>query len=171
MYEVALALSLLIYLAVVVTYLRSRFFSVFHPFTLYAMFHGLVFVLRPVLSVWLDYQYVYRAYSFTPTSGDRTVALLAATLGFLAFAFFSFRPGSGAVEMRFSPDPMLQDERHRLSRHFFWAVAICALLRSGRYGASSARRSTTKPMPIWCSIAAPGLPTTPWAAVISMKPS
>ena len=140
MYEVALALSLLIYLAVVVTYLRSRYFSVFHPFTLYCLFHGLVFVLRPVLSVWLDYQYVYRAYSFTPTIGDRTVALLAATLGFLAFAFFSFRPGSGAVEMRFSADPMLQDERYRLSRYFVWAMAICAPIAVwslwGQFGAA-----------------------------------
>ena len=128
MYEVALALSLLIYAAIVVAYLRSRYFSVFHPFTLYCLFHGLVFVLRPLLSVWLDYQYVYRAYHFTPTVGDRTVALLVATLGFVAFAFFSFRRGSGAVEMRFATDPLLQDERNRLSRYFVWAMALCAPL-------------------------------------------
>ncbi|WP_309753235.1 O-antigen polymerase [Novosphingobium sp.] len=126
MFEVAVALSLLAYVAVSVTYLRSRYFSVFHPFTLYCLFHGLVFVLRPVLSIWLEYDYVYRAHHFMPTTGDRTVALLAANLGFLAFAFFSFRPGSGAVEMRFVADPLLQDERYRLSRYFIWAMAICA---------------------------------------------
>lgn len=140
MYEVALALALLVYVAVVATYLRSRYFSVFHPFTLYCLFHGMVFVLRPVLSVWLDYQYVYRAYYFTPTIGDRTVALLATTLGFLAFAFFSFRPGSGAVAMRFSADPLLQDERYRLSRYFVWAMAICAPIAvwslGGQFGAA-----------------------------------
>lgn len=126
MYEIAVAFSVLAYAGVVVTYLRSRYFSVFHPFSLYVPFHGLVFVLRPVLSLFLDYSYVYRAYQFTPTEGDRTVALLAATLGFLSFAFFTFRPGSGAVEMRFVDDHLVNDERNRLARYFVWALVICS---------------------------------------------
>lgn len=126
MYLVVLLVSLLIYGAVVGTYLRSRFFSAFHPFTLYCLFHGLVFVVRPILSVMLDYQYVYRAYQFTPTMADRTTAILAANLGFLAFAFFSFRPASGGVEMRFREDALLIDERNRLARFFVWVMVICA---------------------------------------------
>lgn len=140
MYEVALAFTLLIYGGVVAAYLRSRYFSAFHPFTLYCMFHGLVFVVRPILSLVLDYQYVYRAYQFTPTIGDRTVALLAADLGLIAFAFFTFRPGSGAVEMRFSLDPLLKDERLRLARYFVWAMALCAPIAiwslAGQFGAA-----------------------------------
>ncbi|MGB7655055.1 MAG: O-antigen polymerase [Novosphingobium sp.] len=140
MYEVALAFSLLIYLGVLTTYLRSRYFSAFHPFTLYCMFHGLVFVVRPVLSLFLDYQYVYRAYQFTPTPGDRTIALLVADLGLVAFAFFAFRPSSGAVEMRFSSDPLLQDERLRLARYFVWVMALCAPIAiwslAGQFGAA-----------------------------------
>lgn len=128
MYEIAASVSLLIYCAIVVAYLRSRYFSAFHPFTLYSMFHGLVFVLRPILSIWLDYQFVYRSYQFTPTTADRTIALMVATLGYVSFAFFSFRKGSGAVAMRFSRDPLLVDERNRLARYFVLAMVICAPL-------------------------------------------
>ena len=140
MYEVALAFSLLIFMGIVTAYLRSRYFSAFHPFTLYCMFHGLVFVVRPILSLFLDYQYVYRAYQFTPTVGDRTIAVLAADLGLIAFAFFTFRPSSGAVEMRFSADRLLQDERFRLARYFVWAMALCAPVAiwslAGQFGAA-----------------------------------
>lgn len=141
-YLAVLLFSLLVYGGVVGTYLRSRFFSAFHPFTLYAMFHGLVFVVRPIFSVMLDYEFVYQAYEFTPTTADRITAIVAANIGFLAFAFFSFRPGSGGVEMRFATDPLLQDERYRLARYFVWTMAICAPLAiwslAGKAGATFA---------------------------------
>lgn len=126
MYLAVVLIAMLVYLGVALAYVRSRYFSVFHPFTLYCLFHGLVFVLRPVLSLWLDYSYVYNAYRYMPTEADRSVALAAATLGFLTFAFFTFRPSSGAVEMRFVDDQLVEDERNRLARYFVWALAICA---------------------------------------------
>jgi hypothetical protein len=50
LYLVILSASLLLFLAVAVTFANSRYFSLFHPFTLYCLFHGLVFVIRPFLS-------------------------------------------------------------------------------------------------------------------------
>jgi hypothetical protein len=146
-YEATVAFTLLIYVGILAAYLRSRYFSAFHPFTLYCMFHGLVFAVRPVLSLFLDYQYVYRAYQFTPTLGDRTIALLVADLGLVAFAFFAFRPSSGAVEMRFSSDPLLDDERLRLARYYVWAMALCAPIAiwslAGQFGAAFSNETYT----------------------------
>lgn len=123
-----------------VAYARSGCYSVFHPLSLYALFHAVVFVLRPILSLFLNYDYVYKVYHFTPTDQDRVVALLVANLGLVAFSFCSLRPRSGGVTMRFSSDPLLQDERTRLARYFIWVMAICAPVAvwslAGQFGAA-----------------------------------
>lgn len=124
MYLVVLVASLLIFCGVTAVYLRSGYFSLFHPFTLYSAFHGLVFVFRPFLSVWLEYDALYRAYQFTPSLSDKITVIAAANLGFLSFAFFCFR--HGAVAMRFRSDPLLIEERNRLARFFPWVLVICA---------------------------------------------
>lgn len=140
MFTVASIASLIVFVGVMVAYARSGYFTVFHPFTLYALFHGVVFVLRPILSLFLDYSFVYRLYQFTPTDQDRMVALLAANLGLLSFAFFSLRPTSGAVKMKFATDPLLDAERSRLARYFIWAMVLCAPIAiwslAGQFGAA-----------------------------------
>lgn len=123
MYLVVLVASLMIFCGVTAVYLRSGYFSLFHPFTIYSAFHGLVFVFRPFLSVWLEYEAIYRAYQFTPSMSDKITVIAAATVGYLSFAFFCFR--HGAVAMRFRADPLLVIERNRLARYFPWVLAIC----------------------------------------------
>jgi len=122
-YLVALVASLMIFCGVIAAYLRSGYLSLFHPFTIYALFHGLVFVIRPFFSYWLEYEAIYRVYQFTPSLSDKITVILAANLGFLSFAFFCFR--HGAVAMQFRRDPMLIDERNRLARFFPWVLIIC----------------------------------------------
>lgn len=140
MYESVVALSVLLYVAIGLAFVRSRLFSAFHPFTLYCMFHGIVFVLRPALGLWLDYQFIYRAYKFTPSVAEQTTAQLVANLGFVAFAFFSLRPSSGGVEMRFVKDRLIEDERARLSRLFVWVALVSAPVAMwslwGQFGAA-----------------------------------
>lgn len=123
MYLVVLIASLMIFCGVTAVYLRSGYFSVFHPFTLYLLFHGVVFVIRPMLSVWLEYEILYRAFRFTPTLSDKITVIVAANLGFLAFGFFCFRQGN--VPMRFKQDAQGMDERRRLGRYFPWVFAVC----------------------------------------------
>ena len=123
MYLVTLFASLLIFSAVTFTFLNSRYFSLFHPFTFYSLFHGLVFVIRPLLSQWLHYELVYQVYEFTPSIEDKITVIVAANLGFLAFGFFSMR--QGAIEMRFARDPLLTAERNRLARFFVWVLVVC----------------------------------------------
>lgn len=126
MYLVVLVASLMIFCGVTAVYLRSGYFSLFHPFTIYNLFHGLVFVIRPFFSYWLEYEALYRAYQFTPSLSDKITVIAAANVGFLSFAFFCFR--HGAVAMQFRKDPMLIQERNRLARLFPWVLVICGPL-------------------------------------------
>jgi oligosaccharide repeat unit polymerase len=122
-YLVVLVASLLIFMGVTAVYLRSGYFSVFHPFTIYTLFHGTVFVFRPFLSVWLEYDILYRAFSFSPSLSDKITVIVAACVGYLSFAFFCFR--QGAVPMQFKQDAFTVQERIRLGRYFPWVFAIC----------------------------------------------
>lgn len=123
MYLVVLVASLMIFCGVTAVYLRSGYFSVFHPFTFYTLFHGIVFVFRPFLSVWLEYDMLYRAFNFSPSLSDKITVIVAACLGYLSFAFFCFR--QGAIPMRFKQDAFSAQERARLGRYFPWVFAIC----------------------------------------------
>lgn len=124
MYLVVLIASLVIFCAAVFAYAKSPYVSVFHPFTYYCLFHGIVFVFRPFLSVWLNYELLYRAFRFTPTDAVKITAILVANVGFLAFGFFVFR--QGAVPMRFKSDAFVAAERRRLTKYFLWVALFTA---------------------------------------------
>ena len=124
MYLVVLIASLMIFCAVVFAYATSPYVSVFHPFTFYCLFHGLVFVIRPLLSFWLNYEVLYRGFKFMPTEADKITAIAAANVGFLAFGFFVFR--QGAVMMRFKSDSFTAAEKRRLTTYFCWVAALAA---------------------------------------------
>ena len=124
MYLVVLIASLMIFCAVVFAYATSPYVSVFHPFTFYCLFHGLVFVIRPLLSFWLNYEMLYRAFRFVPSQPDKIAAIVVANIGFLAFGFFAFR--QGAVPMRFKSDGFAAAEKRRLTGYFCCIAALAA---------------------------------------------
>jgi len=123
MYEAALTLSLICLLGVGFFFMRSPAFSVFHPLTFYICFHGLIFVIRPIVAWGMEFRFIYQVYQFTPSASDKLIAILASNLGFLVFAFFAFR--AGGVAMQFKQDRFAVAERNRLSRIFPWVAAIC----------------------------------------------
>lgn len=114
MYEVMLALSVVVYLAVVAMYVRSGLVSMFHPVFIYLAFHGFVFVLRPIVVDIMGYNFIYSIYQFMPSLSDRITALIASNLGLLSFAFFSIR--SGNVPMIFRDSPAQRVERNIMRR-------------------------------------------------------
>lgn len=126
MYEVALGVSVLSFLMVCGYYWRSPAFSMFHPLTFYLAFHGILFVVRPIIAWIGDYKGIYYTYQFTPSLEIKTTAIYAATLGMLCFAFFCLR--SGRMPMRFAMDQAIAEERRRLSQVFVWVLAICGPL-------------------------------------------
>jgi oligosaccharide repeat unit polymerase len=123
MYEVMLIASVIVLIAVVIAFAFSPACSIFHPLALYIVFHALVFVIRPILGYFLEYRLIYRTFMFTPSVEEKTIALGAATLGFVVFAFCSLR--SGNVAMRFRNDSFAMIEREKLARVFAVAMAIC----------------------------------------------
>ena len=123
MYLMVLGLGVLISACILLYFVRSPAFSLFHPFTIYSAFHFLVFLIRPMFGYWLDYQQLYLAYHFVPSLDDRITVIAAANLGYLAFAFFCLRAGSMA--MRFAATPLHLEERHQLSKVFVWVACLC----------------------------------------------
>jgi hypothetical protein len=65
MIEIALVLQVILWLTVVAVFIASRQASVFHPVTVYLGFHGLVFVLRPILvyAFNFDSNFIYMEYA------------------------------------------------------------------------------------------------------------
>ena len=124
MYLVVLIASLMIFCAVVFAYATSPYVSVFHPFTLYSLFHGVVFVIRPILAYQLDYEMIYKAYHFTPSLSDKITVIIAANLGYMSFAFFCFLRGS--IGMIFTNEKTSKYERSIYNKYYIIVMVICA---------------------------------------------
>lgn len=123
MYEAALILSVVCLIGVTIYYMRMPAFSVFHPLTFYLLFHGFIFVFRPIVAHISDFSFIYRVYQFTPSDSDKLTVILASNLGMLVFAFFSLQ--SGYSPMRFKQDSFAVAERNRLVATAMWVLAIC----------------------------------------------
>ena len=123
MYEIALAFSVLCLLGVGLAFVRSPAFSIFHPLTFYALFHGFIFVFRPIVARIMDFQTIYRSYQFTPSASDKLTVILASNLGFVTFAACCMLAGNTA--MRFKQDSVAIAQRERVKPLFLWVAAIC----------------------------------------------
>ncbi|MFC3175185.1 oligosaccharide repeat unit polymerase [Novosphingobium bradum] len=122
MYLIVLGFSLLCFLGVGAWFLRSPLFSLFHPFTTYLAFHGLVFVIRPIMVHFAGHDAISRVYQFTPSLSDKITVIAASNLGFLVFALCCLRVGN--LPMRFTPTAAIAEERRRLARIFGWVVVL-----------------------------------------------
>lgn len=122
MYELALIFAVISFLWIGATYVRSPLFSVFHPLTFYLAFHGIVFVLRPVLSYFMDFRLVYQVYQFTPSLADKATALFAANIGMLVFVSACWWFGN--APMQFKTDRVALGEREMLKPTFWWVLAF-----------------------------------------------
>ena len=90
MYETVLILSVVIVAVTTAVFLRQPSASMLHPATFYLMFHGLVFVIRPVFAWYYDFgDRMYRAMHFTPTLTDKVEALICANLALVVFVAVS----------------------------------------------------------------------------------
>ena len=123
MYDFALGLSVLCWVLMGAFYFSRPVFSLFHPFTYYYMFHGVIFVIRPILAYIFTYNLMYPIYKFTPSLNDKLTVIFASNVGFLAFG--SFCLWAGNVPMSFKNSKFVEEEKRQLSRLFFWVCAIC----------------------------------------------
>lgn len=126
MYEFSLIIAAVAFLAVVIAYSRMEACNVFHPFLYYCLFHGFIFVFRPIVAYFSGFELIYQVYQFRPSDQDRITVILAATVGFLSFAFFCLRFGAGGLVFR--NDSAVAIERNLLAKVMLWAVALLAPL-------------------------------------------
>lgn len=126
MYEVMLLVSVVVFVAVIVAYVRTGLASVFHPMTIYLACHGVIFVLRPIV-VWVrDYRLIYNVYGFNPSMSDRLTVLAGTSLGLVCFAFACLRTGN--IPMIFKADEARNVERRRMGRLLPLMMAVCVPL-------------------------------------------
>ncbi|MEQ1495380.1 MAG: O-antigen polymerase [Novosphingobium sp.] len=122
MYDVLLIANLLLWLGLVAHFVTRPYASVFHPALYYLFFHGFIFVFRPFLVYYRDYDTIYRAYQFVPSLDDKATVLIAAMLGLLCF----YVPAvvNGHVAPRFPQDRANEVERRELIQPFLFAAAL-----------------------------------------------
>lgn len=123
MYTAMLFLSLIVFVGVAVHFWRSGLCSVFHPFTYYLAFQGLLFVFRPMLAHFRGYDRIYYAYKFMPSLTEKLTVLAAANLGFLVFYFFCTHAGHS--RMAFKIDSSRFEERAMLRRVLPIMLILC----------------------------------------------
>lgn len=124
MYEISLIAALFVYVTVLVYYSRTPEFNIYHPLLYYCLFHGFIFVFRPIVAEFSDFSVVYNLYQFTPTMADKTTVILASTLGFLSFAFFCLR--SGTADLKFKTDLASEIERRVSVKPLYFAIVMIA---------------------------------------------
>lgn len=121
MYVSLLVVSVLAFAAALIVYFRHPAASVFHPATFYLLFHGLVFVVRPLFAWHYGYDNIYQLIGFEPSEWEKTQVLICTNLGLVAFM---------AASLRFAGQPLAfrQDEADLAERgallRLFWLVAV-----------------------------------------------
>ena len=101
----ALIAQLTLWLVALVAFLMSGQASLFHPVTLYLLFHGLVFVVRPILVVTCGFDSVWNYMIFDPSPEILVKSLAVSSLALVVFcstclAFGWCRAGHYANEPR-----------------------------------------------------------------------
>jgi hypothetical protein len=97
MIEIALLAQLAVWLTVVVVLFASRQASLLHPATIYAAFHGLVFVVRPLLVYYLGFDTNWNYMLFNPTEEMFERTLAVTSLGLICFMTACLLMGKGAA--------------------------------------------------------------------------
>ena len=87
MYDFLLIASTIVFIATVIVYLRQPAAGLAHPASFYLLFHGFIFVFRPLLARYYDFDLVYRLYQFQPSIDDKITVILGANLAMLVFVF------------------------------------------------------------------------------------
>ncbi len=131
MLDIALAAQVIIWLVVLGVFLASGQASFFHPSTLYLLFHGIVFVARPLLVFGMGFHFVWDYMRFVPTEEDFVRTLAATSLGLIVFVGTTL--WTGWTRTRFTPGPA-QELTPRERQALFWTtVALLPLAAASIY--------------------------------------
>ena len=118
MYDFLLFASSVLFIALAFAYSRHQAASLAHPATFYLVFHGFLFVFRPIVARIYDFDFVYRLYDFRPSISDKITVLLGANLALVVFLGASL--AIAAREVPREPSGSAEEARRKL----FWPVMI-----------------------------------------------
>ncbi|MEO6387493.1 MAG: O-antigen polymerase [Croceibacterium sp.] len=118
-------MSVLAFLGAGTVYLKHPTASALNPATFYLLFHGLVFVVRPVLSLFYEYRAIHDAMQFEPTEWDKTQVLIATNLALFVFISVSLAVAKPLV---FKQEQQEINDRRRLLMIFTpFAIVLSAV--------------------------------------------
>lgn len=102
--ELALVAQVLLWLIILAVFLASGQASIFHPLTIYLGFHGVVFVLRPVLVHYFNFDTVFTYMLINPSEQDFIKTLAVSSAALVVFSVSCFVAGRTHVH-RSMPEP------------------------------------------------------------------
>ena len=115
MIELALTAQLLLWLIVLGAFLASGQASIFHPVTIYLLFHGIVFVARPLVVHYLQFDREWLYMEFEPSETYFLRSLAASSLALVIFAAACTATGWCPVSFKTpAPAPFSPEERTAL---------------------------------------------------------
>ncbi len=98
------------FFATIASFFLSRAASIFHPLTFYLAFHGLVFVIRPLLIYYAGFENAFLYMGFHPTDDQFVFTLVVSSVALLVFAVVSIAYGGGAVAGHLPSRPSFSKE-------------------------------------------------------------
>src|SRR5579862_4153865 len=81
-----LTFQAVLWLIIALAFIGSRNASIFHPFTIYLAFHGMVFVFRPILENVLNFDRTFFWMMFYPTEDQIQTTLILTSVALVVFA-------------------------------------------------------------------------------------
>ena len=123
MYDFLLIAGVVLWGGLLAWYLRQPAASAFHPATFYFFFHGVLFMLRPILARLYGFNQIYRYAQFTPTPGEKIVVLLGADLALIVFVLLCVRVGREPFTL--APGAAERDAAPRFTLSLWLTFALC----------------------------------------------
>jgi hypothetical protein len=115
MIETALYVQVIVWLLVILLFLMTRQASIYHPLTMYLGFHGLVFVIRPLLVHFLEFDHEFLYMGIQPDQMLLVKTLAVSSLGLVVFAAATLGFGWCRVQFRSAaPAPFTPEQRRAL---------------------------------------------------------
>lgn len=113
MIEIALVAQVVLWIIVVGVFACSRQASIFHPLTVYLAFHGLVFVLRPILVYRFGFDASFRYMQFSPSDPIFVRTLAVSSVAMVSFVIVCMMAGRCRTDFATSQPPVFTDLDYR----------------------------------------------------------
>lgn len=113
MIDLAIVVQILVWLVLVAVFLSSGQASLFHPVTVYLFFHGLVFILRPVLVHYFGFEAIWKYMGFVASDEIFIRTLLVGSVGLVCFVTACLIGGWTRISFGTSQPPQFSDLERR----------------------------------------------------------